>query len=159
MCVRYSISLHPNLSFRLVGPSQQVATAIKLLYHRIGLRGDKCSENLIEPLPIVTLGRNGAAGVLESPMALADGKFQQVAEVKSEYIGRIVGAKSTNISVIMEKSGADIQILKSDFSRGTTKMLLLGNHQNVLLASQLIQEVLVNGMAKISKLPALKDDS
>lgn len=132
---------------RFVGKPEQVDIAVQLLY---------CRSNKLLPVkgesplsPVTPLGRSGSAGWLEPVIHLKDNTFQQVAEVTSQYVGQIVGSNSFNLNLIMKQSGANIQILKSDRTKGTTKIVLLGDLHSVSCGSQLIQEVLVNGPAKL----------
>lgn len=103
--------------------------------------------------PILALGKDGTSGHLESAFSLPDGSHQQVAEVNNDCMGRIIGARSTTISLIKSKSGVNVQVLKADQSKNTTRVILTGAPPNVTLAAQMIQEVLVNGTAKLLKMP------
>jgi len=102
--------------------------------------------------PILALGKDGTSGHLESAYSLPDGTQQQVAEINNDVMGRIVGARSATISLIKAKSGANIQVLKSDQTKGTTRLILSGNTQTVSLAAQMVQEILVNGTGKLLKM-------
>lgn len=102
--------------------------------------------------PILALGKDGTSGHLESAVSLTDGSQQQVAEIKNDVMGRVVGARSSNIQLIKSKSGANLQVLKSDHSKATTRIVLSGTPASVALAAQMVQEVLVNGTGKLLKM-------
>lgn len=102
--------------------------------------------------PILALGKDGTSGHLESALTLSDNTQQQVAEIKNDVMGRVVGARSANISLIKAKSGANLSVLKSDPAKGTTRIVLSGTPASVALAAQMVQEVLVNGTGKLLKM-------
>lgn len=102
----------------------------------------------------LALGDDGTAGQLESAMQLTDGSYQQIAEIKSHALSKLMGKLNSNITLIMTKSGANIQILKADPMRGSTKLVLTAsNSQTIQLASQMVQEILVNGVTKLQQMP------
>lgn len=144
----------------IIGKVESVHAAIKLIYQAVGsLSSNNAHAN--EPLDrgshssgaILALGKEGTSGHLESAFALADGSHQQVAEINNDVMGRVVGARSATIALIKTKSGANLQVLKADNTKGTTRVVISGSSQGVSLAAQMIQEVLVNGTAKLLKMP------
>eukprot|EP01037_Dinobryon_pediforme_P018041 gene18041-18278_t len=101
---------------------------------------------------ILALGEDGKAGILEPARVLYDGNHQQIAEIKNELVGKFLGKQSVNINLIRSKSGAQVEAVKPiDPSKGFTHtaILLTGLPQQVSLASQMVQEVLINGSAKL----------
>ncbi len=100
----------------------------------------------------LALGEDGKAGELEAAVKQADGSYQQVAVMKNNAIGRLQGRNSANIELIKSKSGANVTVAPADNSKATTKVFLTGTNQMVALASQMIQEVLVNGVGKLQQM-------
>lgn len=158
----------PTARVSIIGKIDNVHSAIKLIYLHTGstpvspasshsehFGGPPLASSTAAPAtsgPILALGKDGTAGHLESATTLPDGCVQQVAEIKNDVMGRVVGARSANLALIKTKSGASVQVLKSDNSKGTTRLLLFGAAQSVGLAAQMVQEVLVNGTAKLLKM-------
>jgi rRNA processing protein Krr1/Pno1 len=101
------------------------------------------------------LGPDGSSGVLEPPQVLPDGMHQQTAEIKNEVMGKVIGKCSGNISLIKSKSGANVQVMKSSVvdRSGSTRVVIIGTPSDVHLATQMVQEVLVNGPAKLLLMP------
>lgn len=106
---------------------------------------------------VMGLGADGSAGRLEVAMPVQDGLYQQVAVIKNDLVGRVVGARSATITLIKSKSGVTATVDKLEGGIGPnqsmTRIVLLGTQQSVVLAAQMVQEVLVNGTAKLLKMP------
>lgn len=70
-------------------------------------------------------------------------------------LGKIIGKAGVNISLIKQKSGANVSVLKDTVpnTTGYTKVIMVGAAADVYLATQMIQEILVNGPSKLSSLP------
>lgn len=160
----------PTTRLSVIGRVENVHLAVKALCHSLGVkvldgqadRARPCAGSMLATSssgPILALGKDGTAGHLEAAVNLLDGNLQQVAEIKNEVMGRVVGARSSNIALIKAKSGANIQVLKTDNSKGTTRVLLSGSAQSVGLAAQMVQEVLVNGPAKLLRMNDATVDS
>lgn len=101
---------------------------------------------------VLALGQDGNAGQLKPARMLSDGMFQQMADVKNEIISKVVGVQSSTANLIQIKSGAQVSIvgctdLPKKFTH--TSVVLTGSSPCVALASQMVQEVLVNGTAKL----------
>eukprot|EP01039_Chlorochromonas_danica_P008225 gene8225-9072_t len=178
---KYSVKINVDLTASLsdeaattrlsvIGRVDNVHLAVKALCHSLGVnlldsqtdRARPCAGSMLAASssgPILALGKDGTAGHLEAAVNLLDGNLQQVAEIKNEVMGRVVGARSSNIALIKAKSGASIQVLKTDNSKGTTRVLLSGSAQSVGLAAQMVQEVLVNGPAKLLRMNDAAVDS
>lgn len=162
--VKINVDSTPNVepanTYRvsIIGKVDCVHSAIKLIYRAVGSSvGENPAENSEQILPqstgaILALGKDGTSGHLESALTLSDGNQQQVAEINNDVMGRVVGARSATIGLIKSKSGANLQILKADSTKGTTRVVITGTAHNVSLAAQMIQEVLVNGTAKLLKM-------
>lgn len=111
--------------------------------------------------PVLALGADGTAGQLESPVLLADGSHQQVAEIKNEYLPKLLGPNQLHVQIIRNKSGASVMVLNSEMaihaptsmSVPSTRVLLAGMPSAVTLASQMVQEVLVNGIGVLQTMP------
>lgn len=105
------------------------------------------------------LGADGKAGLLESAVTLAEGLQQQIAEIKNESMSKVLGKGSVNLELIKIKSGCSLRVLGpgGDVNRqdtpGYTRLVILGAPDNVSIASQMIQEVLVNGTGKLEQMP------
>lgn len=150
-----------TIRLSILGKVESVHAAIKMIYQIIGPPASE-SNTTVEILssfqpqssgPILALGKDGTSGHLESAFSLPDGSHQQVAEINNEVMGRIVGARSATLALIKSKSGANLQVLKSDHTKGTTRVVLAGTAHSVTLAAQMVQEVLVNGTGKLLKMP------
>ena len=101
---------------------------------------------------VLALGQDGNAGQLKPARMLSDGMFQQMADVKNEILSKVVGVQSSTANLIQIKSGAQVSIvgctdLPKKFTH--TSVVLTGSSPCVALASQMVQEVLVNGTAKL----------
>jgi len=86
-----------------------------------------------------------------------EGLHRQVALIRNELVGRVVGKAGQHLSLIRAKSGADIQVSKSQTTTFAnpavhTEVVLLGQPQSVTLAAQIIHELIVNGEARVSQL-------
>jgi hypothetical protein len=70
-----------------------------------------------------------------------------VAEIKNAFLGRIIGKGGTTISMIKNKSGANLQMLKPTGApiesdpHASTRIVVVGSPECVSLATQMIQEV------------------
>ena len=89
------------------------------------------------------LGADGTSGVLEPPTPQADGSHQQIANVRSDVLGKIIGKAGVNITLIKTKSGASVHVVKTPVPdpSGYTKVMMAGAAADVYLATQMIQEV------------------
>lgn len=89
------------------------------------------------------LGADGTSGVLEPPSTQADGSHQQIANVRSDVLGKIIGKAGVNITLIKTKSGASVHVVKTAVPdpSGYTKVMMAGAAADVYLATQMIQEV------------------
>jgi len=112
--------------------------------------------------PIVSgsfsLGSDGTAGLLEPPTVLAGGMHCQVAKVKNDCIGRIIGKGGATLQLIHDKSGASLATARrpdgtADSTDGSTKLTAVGSPSSVTLATQMLQEILVNGTANLLLMP------
>jgi hypothetical protein len=157
-----STSNSPTTRVSILGKIESVHAAMKMIYQLIGTPAGSSPGMEIVPNapfqspssgPILALGKDGTSGHLESAFTLPDGSQQQVAEINNDVMGRIVGARSATLALIRSKSGANLQVLKADNVKGTTRLVLSGSSQSVSLAAQMVQEVLVNGTAKLLKMP------
>ena len=102
---------------------------------------------------VLGLGEDGTAGQLEPAKVMPDGMHQQVADIKTDLVGRVIGKQSATAILIRNKSGANVQIIRpTDPTKTTTMIVLTGLPQCVSLASQMVQEVLVNGTAKLQQM-------
>eukprot|EP01038_Epipyxis_sp_PR26KG_P007440 gene7440-10136_t len=103
---------------------------------------------------VLALGEDGTSGQLESAISLPDGTHKQIADVKNDVAGKVVGKNHSNLTLIMSKSGASVQANKPDaFTIGMTRIVMIGMPHAVQLAAQMIQEILVNGTGKILAMP------
>lgn len=114
-------------------------------------------EPVVVPEPssgaVLALGEDGTAGHLHPIVLLSNGMYQQLAEVKNDRIGRVIGKQSSNLNLIRNKSGANLQIMKStEPSSITTQISMVGAQNCVALAAQMVQEVLVNGIGKLQQM-------
>jgi len=101
---------------------------------------------------VLALGQDGNAGQLKPARMLTDGHFQQIADIKNEIINKVIGVQSSTANLIQMKSGAQVSIVGcADLPKKFThsSVVLTGSSPCVTLASQMIQEVLVNGTAKL----------
>jgi hypothetical protein len=57
------------------------------------------------------LGADGTSGILEPPVTQLDGTHQQIANVRSDVLGKIIGKAGVNITLIKTKSGRAFVIL------------------------------------------------
>ena len=89
------------------------------------------------------LGADGTSGVLEPPSTQPDGSHQQIANVRSDVLGKIIGKAGVNITLIKTKSGANVHVVKTPVPdpSGYTKVMMAGAAADVYLATQMIQEV------------------
>lgn len=102
---------------------------------------------------VLGLGEDGSAGQLEPAKTTPDGLHQQVAEIKANAVGRVVGKQSATIVLIRNKSGANVQVMRSsDPNKTSTTIVMTGLPQCVALAAQMVQEVLVNGIGKLQQM-------
>lgn len=102
--------------------------------------------------PMLVLGEDGSSGHLEAATTLHDGLQLQVAMIRPNALPRLVGEQHANIALIKEKSGSSLQVLKGDSFNPNTTVIVIGLPQCVTLAAQMIQEVLVNGTAKLQRM-------
>jgi hypothetical protein len=117
------------------------------------------------PIPgSFSLGADGKAGLLEPPMLIEGGLHQQIAEIKNSMLGRIIGKGGSTLALIKTKSGATLQMVKAPYvsvdgtsvepdPNASSKIIVIGSPDSVSLATQMIQEVLVNGTGKITSMP------
>jgi predicted RNA-binding protein YlqC (UPF0109 family) len=56
------------------------------------------------------LGADGTSGILEPPVPQADGSHSQIANVRVDVIGKIIGKAGVNITLIKTKSGAHLAL-------------------------------------------------
>jgi hypothetical protein len=86
---------------------------------------------------------------------MPDGSHQQIANLRTDVLGKIIGKAGVNITLIKQKSGANVSVLKDAVpnTTGYTKVIMVGASADVYLATQMIQEILVNGPSKLSSLP------
>jgi negative regulator of sigma E activity len=86
---------------------------------------------------------------------MPDGSHQQIANLRTDVLGKIIGKAGVNITLIKQKSGANVSVLKDAVpnTSGYTKVIMVGAAADVYLATQMIQEILVNGPSKLSSLP------
>jgi hypothetical protein len=86
---------------------------------------------------------------------MPDGSHQQIASLRTDVLGKIIGKAGVNINLIKQKSGANVSVLKDTVpnTTGYTKVIMVGAATDVYLATQMIQEILVNGPSKLSSLP------
>lgn len=59
------------------------------------------------------LGADGTSGILEPPVPQPDGSHSQIANVRVDVIGKIIGKAGVNITLIKTKSGACFSLLTS----------------------------------------------
>lgn len=57
------------------------------------------------------LGADGTSGILEPPVTQADGSHSQIANVRGDVIGKIIGKAGVNITLIKTKSGRRILVV------------------------------------------------
>ena len=106
-----------------------------------------------------SLGTDGSAGFLEPPVHLADGMSHQVAELKDSASQSILGKTSNMLPLISKKSGAKVQTPQPGQDSGKpvrpgfTRVHIVGSPSSVTLASQMIQEILINGTGKVHQMP------
>jgi hypothetical protein len=101
---------------------------------------------------MLVLGQDGTSGHLEAAISLSDGLQLQVAQIRANALPRLVGEQHGHIALIKEKSGANIQVIKADNHNANTAVIAIGLPQCVALAAQMVQEVLVNGTAKLQRM-------
>jgi hypothetical protein len=105
---------------------------------------------------VLALGSDGQAGHLSPVKVQPDGSHQQIADIKNEVLSKFLGNQSSNLTLIKNKSGASIQIMKClDPAKANyyTSFALTGLPQYVTLASQMVQEILVNGASRLIQMP------
>lgn len=166
-------------SVTVYGLQEDVIAAVKMIYHMIGVAmpdGNASTSSAVghsshsssagsvststgstvpQPSPMsLALGADGSAGFLEPAVALPDGMRHQIAEVRNDSIGKIIGKGSGTIILIKSKSGANLVIHQDRFegrnnAMNFTKVSIIGSQQCVQMATQMIQEVLVSGVGKL----------
>jgi predicted RNA-binding protein YlqC (UPF0109 family) len=60
------------------------------------------------------LGADGTSGILEPPVPQPDGSHSQIANVRVDVIGKIIGKAGVNITLIKTKSGAHLTLYLQD---------------------------------------------
>eukprot|EP01041_Mallomonas_annulata_P002939 gene2939-5774_t len=113
---------------------------------------------------ILALGADGQAGQLLPATTMTNGMQHQVAMLKKTIAGKVIGKGGTVLNLIKQKSGASCvvehqptatgQLQQSAAALGQEicRINITGMPQCVTLASQMIQEVLVNGPGKLQSM-------
>lgn len=173
--LRYLVRIHsedvplPDSTVRIyvTGKPSDVHAALRAISQACGFPDSALSMNLqagsavsegIFPAPFLGLGKDGTSGHLESVVSIGNDRFQQVAEIKNDVMGKVIGSKSFHLQLMKAKSGANFQVLRSDPLKRATRVIITGMAHSVSLAAQMIQEILVNGPAKLLLLPDMEID-
>ena len=91
--------------------------------------------------PAFGLGLDGTLGVVHPAVVLSDGMHYVVAEVRNEQMGKIIGKAGANLSLIRNKSGASLQVMKQVMTSGYTQIVVVGLPSCVAIVGQIFQEV------------------
>lgn len=104
------------------------------------------------------LGADGKAGQLMPVTAMGGGFHHQIAWIHHTWFDALSGgANAPNLALIRTKSGARLSVDDSiDGDRLQVKVDIIGYFQNVSLAAQMIQEVLVFGTGRLEAMEDAK---
>jgi rRNA processing protein Krr1/Pno1 len=104
------------------------------------------------------LGADGKAGQLMPVTAMGGGYHHQIAWIHHTWFDALSGgANAPNLALIRTKSGARLSVDESiDADRLQVKIDIVGFFQNVSLAAQMIQEVLVFGTGRLEAMEDAK---
>ena len=112
------------------------------------------SESII-PVPQGTLGlgADGTSGQLFPVNTMPNGLHNQVAVIRNDQAGRVVGKGMSTLNLIKTKSGAELHLIEKQNSEGPCEINIIGMPRDVRLAGQMIQEALTGGISKIQAMP------
>mmetsp|Transcript_10497 Transcript_10497/g.10560 ORF Transcript_10497/g.10560 Transcript_10497/m.10560 type:complete len:696 (-) Transcript_10497:401-2488(-) len=115
------------------------------------------------PMPgTLALGADGTAGQLLPATPQANGTHSQIVLLKKTVAGKVIGKNASTLNLIKAKSGAALTVEHSPDNKMDTlssqgedmcRININGYPQSVVLASQMVQEVLVNGATKLQAMP------
>lgn len=99
--------------------------------------------------PSMMPGSVGVGGFVTStgPLNVAAGSTPTATTLESAkaYVGRLIGRGGETINLIQSRSGARVQIEQNVPEGAPCRVNITGNPQNVAIAAQIIQDIIVNG--------------
>jgi far upstream element-binding protein len=112
-------------------------------------------DQIVGSLPNGTLGlgADGSAGNLYPASTMPNGLQSQVAVIRPNQAGKVLGHNMSTLDLIRKKCGADLHT-RPDYSPDMhCEITIVGPPPVVRLAGQMIQEALLGGLSKIQDMP------